>query len=144
MFPKTLQQMSANCPVRLILRPSIRVNRLQNGESRFRPVRLRNRGGVSSSCAERWRYAEQLFVEQRYRCPVGPAAARTLSVRGLNCRFKLKSAGASLFERVSEIAFRLFYQRKRPLLGVLLRKRNVPTIRPPARRAPCFSVQHES
>ena len=100
--------MSTNGPVRLVVRHSVRVNRRQNGKSCCRSVRFRNRSGVSSSRAERRRYADQSFVEQCYRGPVGPAGARTLGMYGLNCSFKLKSAGASELERFAEMALRLF------------------------------------
>jgi len=62
----------------------------------------------------------------------------------LNCGFKLKAAEPSVLERLGEMAFCLFYYRKRPLLGVLLGKSNVPAILSPSRRAPGFAVKHES
>ncbi len=37
-FPKTLQQVSANGPIRLIVRNSVAVNRLENGQPRFRSL----------------------------------------------------------------------------------------------------------
>ena len=85
LFPKTLQEVSANSPVRLIVRHSVRGNRVQNGESRFWSLRFRNCGGVSESCAERGRYADQLFVKQCYRRPVGPVGVCTLRMYRLNC-----------------------------------------------------------
>src|SRR6266550_2017638 len=65
-------------------------------------------GGVSNSCAERGRYADQLFVKQCYRRPVGPASMCTLSMYRLNCSFELKPAGAPALETLGEMTFRLF------------------------------------
>jgi hypothetical protein len=108
LFPKTLQEVSANSPVRLIVRHSVRGNRVQNGESCFWCLRFRNCGGVSDSCAERGRYADQLFVKQCYRRPVGPASVCTLRMYRLNCSFELKPAGAPALESIGEMTFRLF------------------------------------
>src|SRR2546429_2903190 len=60
------------------------------------------------SCAERGRYADQLFVKQCYRRPVGPASMCTLSMYRLNCSFELKPAGAPALETLGEMTFRLF------------------------------------
>jgi hypothetical protein len=108
LFPKTLQEMSANSPVRLIARHSVRGNRVQNGESCFWSLRFRNCGGVSDSCAERGRYADQLFVKQCYRRPVGPVSVCTLRMYRLNCSFELKPARAPALESIGEMTFRLF------------------------------------
>src|SRR6516165_2211521 len=108
LFPKTLQEVSANSPVRLIVRHSVRGNRVQNGESCFWCLRFRNCGGVSNSCAERGRYADQLFVKQCYRRPGGPASVCTLSMNRLDCSFELKSARAPVLESLGEMTFRLF------------------------------------
>jgi len=99
---------------------------------------------MSNSTAQRRGYADKLFVEQSDRRPVGPAGARAPGMHRLNGRFQLKSSGSSKFERFAEMALRLLHQRKRPLLRVLLGKRNVTAILPPARGTPRFTVQHES
>ncbi len=108
-FTETLQEVGANSPIRLIVRHSVRGNRLQSGESCFWSLGFRNCGGVSNSCAERGRYADQLFVEQCYRCPVGPASVRTLRMYRLNCSFKLKPAGAPALGSLGEMTFGLFH-----------------------------------
>src|SRR6266436_4798496 len=108
LFPKTLQEVSANSPVRLIVRHSVRGNRVQNGESCFWSLRFRNCGGISDSRAERGRYADQLFVKQCYRSPVGPVSVCTLRMYRLNCSFELKPAGATALETLGEMTFRLF------------------------------------
>src|SRR5438034_714898 len=85
-FPKTLQEVSANSPVRLIVRHSVWGNRVQNGESCFWCLRFRNCGGVSNSCAERGRYADQLFVKQCYRRSCGSGGTRNRTRRfGPDC-----------------------------------------------------------
>src|SRR6266478_731799 len=108
LFPKTLQEVSANSPVRLIVRHSVRGNRVQNGESCFWSLRFRNCGGVSNSCAESGRYTDQLFVEQCYRRPVGAASVCTLGMYRLNGSFKLKPAEAPALGSLGEMTFRLF------------------------------------
>src|SRR5215470_5844882 len=107
-FTEAFEEVGANSPVRLIVRHSVRGNRLQSGESCFRSLRLRDCGGVSNSYAERGRYADQLFVEQCYCSPVGPASVRTLRMYRLNCSFKLKPAGAPALGSLGEMTFRLF------------------------------------
>src|SRR5690348_13241525 len=57
-FSELLQKVSAHCPVRLIIRYSLLVGRLENGESCCRSVGFRKSGGVSNSRAERWRDTE--------------------------------------------------------------------------------------
>lgn len=104
--------MSADRPVWLIMRHCVRRNRFQDGESRFGPVRFADCGGVSSLSAERRRNPEQLLVEQHNRGPVSAAAARALSMYGLDGGFELESTGATLFERFAEMTFRFFDQRK--------------------------------
>src|SRR5580693_4028561 len=134
-LPEAMQEVSANGPIRLIMQHSIQVNRVQKGESRCGSVRFRDRGGISSARAEGRRYADQPFVKQCYGRPVGLAAARTLRMYGLNCSFQLKSAGASLRERFAKMALRLFDQRNRPSIRVLLGKRNITAVRPSSRGA---------
>ena len=107
-FTEPFEEVGANSPVRLIMRHSVRGNRFQSGESCFWSLRLRNCRGVSHSCAERGRYADQLFVEQSYRSPVCPASVRTLRMYRLNCSFKLKSAGAPALGSLGEMTFSLF------------------------------------
>jgi len=92
-FSKNLQEMSANRPIGLIVGDCVLIDRIQNGQPLFCSIRLRERGGVSNSRAKSGRDADQFFVEQRNRRPVSPASARTLSMYGLNCGFKLESAG---------------------------------------------------
>jgi hypothetical protein len=45
-----------------------------------------------------------LFVEQRDGRPIGPAAAGTFGVYGLNGGFKLKSSDAALLESLGQMA----------------------------------------
>ena len=108
-FSKLVHEVGSNCPVRLIIRHSVRVNGVQNGESRFGSVRFRNRGGVSSSRAERWRYPEQLFVEQHDGRPVDSSGARALGMCGLNGSFELKPADVALLESLGQMTFCFFY-----------------------------------
>jgi hypothetical protein len=100
--------MSANRPVGLINRDLVHIDPIHYRESCFRSVRFADRGGVSSSRAERWRYPEQLFVKQSDRSPLGPAAACPLSVYRLNRGLELKAAGATVTRRFGEMTFRFF------------------------------------
>ena len=100
--------MSANRPVGLINRDLVPVDSIQYRESCFRSVRFADRGGVSGSRAERWRYLEQLFVKQRDRTPLCPAAACPLGVYRLNRGLELKAAGPTVTRRFGEMAFRFF------------------------------------
>src|SRR5580692_7587181 len=111
--------MSANCPVGLISGDVLWVDPIQHRQSRFRSIRFSDRRGVSSSRAERRGYADQLFVEQHDRSPLGPAAARPLRVYRLNRGLELKPASATAIRRLGEMAFCFFDQWHRPLLGVL-------------------------
>ena len=79
-FPKKLQEMSPNRPIGLIVGDCILIDRIQNDQPLFRSNRLRERRGVSNSRAKSGRDADQLFVEQRYGGPVGPASAGPLSM----------------------------------------------------------------
>src|ERR1700676_4901384 len=117
--------MSANCPVGLINGDIVRVDPIQYRQSSFRSARFANRRGVSSARAERRGDAEQLFVEQHDRSPLDPATARPLSMYRLNRGLELKTAGVMATRRFGGMAFRLFDQGQRPLLGVLLRQRNI-------------------
>src|SRR6516225_8384665 len=109
LFPKTPQEVGANSPVRLIVRHGLCVNRFENSESCFWSLRFRNCGGASDSCAERGRYADQLFVKQCYRRPVGLASVCTLRMYRLNCSFELKPAGAPALGSLAEMTFGLFH-----------------------------------
>jgi hypothetical protein len=132
---------SANRPVWLIVRHILSANRLQSRKPCFRSIRFRDRSGISNSGSDRLRDANQPLVEQGYRRPIGSTGTSALCVYGLNCSFKLKSAGASLFECFAKMAFRLFDQRKRPLLRVLLRKGNISAVKPSPRGASCFAME---
>src|SRR6266478_9683988 len=143
-FPKTLQEVSANGPIRLIVRDGVAVNRLENGQPRFRSLCFGNCGCVSSLRSECGRYADQTFVKLCYRSPVSLAGTRTLRMHGLNCSFQLKSAGASSRERFAKMALRLFDQRNRPSIRVLLGKRNITAVRSSSRGASCFAMERES
>src|ERR1700747_1263580 len=77
-FPKALQEVSANGPVRLIMHHRFQVDRVQNGESRFRTIRFGDSGGIAGSSAERRSDPKQLLIELHNRRPLGPAAARAL------------------------------------------------------------------
>jgi hypothetical protein len=57
----------------------------------------------------------------------------------LNRGLELESAGATATRRFGKMAFRLFDQWQRPLLAILLRKRNVPAVRPSS-----LAVEHQS
>src|SRR5258708_2035617 len=100
--------MSANRPVGLISGHSVQVNSIQYCQSCFRSVSFANRRRVSSSRAKRRGDADQLFVEQHDRSPLGPAAARPLSVYRLNRGLELKPAAVTVTSRFGEMAFRLF------------------------------------
>ena len=100
--------MSADRPIGLITGDSVQVDPIECRPPCFRSVRLTNRRGVSGSCAERRGYSDQLFVEQHDRNPLGPAAARSLSVYRLNRGLELKPAGATAARCFGEMAFRLF------------------------------------
>ena len=63
-LPQPLQQVSASRPVGLITGDGFRVEPIQYRQPRFRSNGFRNCRGISSSCDERRRYADQLFVEQ--------------------------------------------------------------------------------
>jgi hypothetical protein len=106
-FTETLQEVGANSPIRLIVRHSVRGNRLQSGETCFWSPGFGDCGGVSNSCAERGRYADQLFVEQGYRRPIGSASVHALGMYRLNCSFKLKPAGAPALGSLGEMTFGL-------------------------------------
>src|SRR5215469_12566942 len=136
--------MSANRPVGLICGDVSGLDRIQYCKPRLGPTGFGNGRGVSSAGAQRWGDADELFVEQHDRGPLGPAGARPLGVYRLNCGFELKSAGTTLLRRLGKVTFRLFDQWKRPLPRVLLRKRNVPAVRPSARPPPRLAVEHES
>src|SRR5262245_48653284 len=118
--------MSANRPVGLIARDVSRVDRIQHRQPRFGPTSFGNRRGISSTRAQRRGYADELFVEQHDRGPLGPAAARPLRVYRLNSGLELKAAGTTKPRCLGKVTFRLFDQWKRPLPRVLLGKRNVP------------------
>ena len=75
-----------------------------------------NRGGISCARAERWGNADQLFVEEHDRGPLGPASARPLSVDRLNRGLELKPASAAPARRFREMALRLIDQWLRPQL----------------------------
>src|SRR5271166_772076 len=85
-----------------------------------------------------------MFIEECDRGPVRLTAACPLGVHGLNCGFQLKAAGAPVLGRFSEMLFGLFYERRRPLPGVLFGERNVLTFWTSSRRTSCFAMQHES
>ncbi len=86
----------------------------------------------------------ELFVEEHDGIPRGPPAARPLSVHRLYGSFELKPPGATVTRCLGEMAFRLFDQGLRPLPGILFRERNVPAVRPSARRSAGFAVEHQS
>src|SRR5262249_1926705 len=136
--------MSANRPVRLICRDVSGLDRIQYRQPRFGPAGFGNGRGVSSARAQCGGDADELFVEQHDRSPLGPAGARPLRVYRLNCGSELKSTGTHLLRRLGKVTFRLFNQWTRPLPRVLLRKRNVPAVRPSARPPPRLAVEHES
>src|SRR5579864_7414145 len=94
--PQPPQQMSANRPVGLIVRNVPLVDRIQYCQPGFRPTRFGGRCGVAGSCANRRRYANQLFVKHYDRRPLRPAASRSLSMYRLNRGFKLKAPGAAV------------------------------------------------
>src|ERR1700737_4794053 len=108
--------MSANCPVGLISGDIVRGDPGQPRQPRFRSVSFANRRGVSSSRAKRRGDADELFVEQHDRNPLGPAAARPLSVYRLNRGLELKAAAVTATGRFAEMEFRLFDEWQRPLL----------------------------
>src|SRR5580704_14893925 len=108
--------MSADRPVGLISGNGVQVNSIQYRQPCFRAVRFADCRSVSSSRAERRRYADQLFIEQHDRTPLGPAAACPLSVYRLNRGLKLKPASATETRCLGEMAFRFFDQWQRPLL----------------------------
>jgi hypothetical protein len=113
-LPQTLQEVSANRPVRLIMRHSFWVNRFQDRKSCFRSVRFRDRGGVSGSRAQRRGYADQLLIEACDRRPLSSPGARALRVYRLNGSFELESADLAALESLGQMVFRIFYQRKGP------------------------------
>src|ERR1700737_561458 len=133
--------MSANCPVGLISGDIVRGDPGQPRQPRFRSVSFANRRGVSSSRAKRRGDADQLFVEQHDRSPLGPAAVRPLSVYRLNRGLQLKASGAIATRRFGKMAFRLFDQWQRPMLGMLLQERNVPAVQTPPRGSAGFAVE---
>src|SRR6266853_6305280 len=108
--------MSANRPIGLISGNIVRVDPIQYRLPRFRSVSFANRRGKPSSRAKRRGDADQLFVEQHDRSPLGPAAARSLSMHRLNRGLELKPADAAATRRFGEMCFRLFDQWQRPLL----------------------------
>jgi hypothetical protein len=109
---------SAHRPVGLIARDGSEIDRAQYRQPRFRSLRFSYCRGVSSSRAERRGYADQLFVEQHDRNPLGPAAARPLRVYRLNRGFELKPAGATATRCFGEMAFRLFDQWLAEMVGI--------------------------
>src|SRR5260370_14598196 len=108
-FSKTVQEMSANRQVGLRSRHCIIVDCIESGQSLFRSIRLRKRGGVSRSPAECRRYAVQLLVEPHDRCPLNLAAASPFGMYRLNRRLQLKTPWTAKFGRVCEMTFRIFY-----------------------------------
>src|SRR6476646_7163972 len=103
LVPHPLQKVSADSPVRLIIRDSSQIHSVENREASFGSVRFGNRSGVSRLRADRWRYPEQLFVEQHDRRPIGPAGMRPLGMYRLNCGFQLKSPRARPLECLSQM-----------------------------------------
>ena len=87
LVPHPLQKVSADSPVRLIIRDSRQIHPVENREASFGSVRFGNRSGVSRLRAERRRHPEQLLVEQQDRRPIAPAATRPLGMNRLNCSF---------------------------------------------------------
>src|SRR5215510_10817042 len=61
----------------------------------------------------------------------------------LNRRFQLKTSWTPIFGRLCEMAFRLFYERKRPQFRVLLEERNVSAITIAPGGSSRFTVEHE-
>ena len=100
--------MSANRPVGLIARDGLEIDRVQYRQPRFRSPRFGYCRGVSSSRAERRRYADQLLVEKQDRTPFSPTTARPLSMYRLNRGLELKAAGAATTRRFGEMALCLF------------------------------------
>ena len=95
-FPEPLQEVSANCPVRLISGDIVRVDPIQHRQPRFGSICFGHCRGVSGLRAERRRYADQLFIKPYDRFPLNPAAARPLGMYRLNRGFKLKAAEPSV------------------------------------------------
>src|SRR5215472_14559376 len=141
---EALQKVRANGPVGLVVRHSVQGDRIENDEACFGSVRFGDRGGVSGSCAERGRHAQELFVEQNDGCPIDAAGTCALSLYGLDGGFELESPDASLFESFSQMTFGFFHQRKRPVIWVLLGKRNVSAVRASSRGTPRCAMEHES
>src|SRR5882672_77982 len=108
-LPESLQEVSTHGPIRLVAGDIVQSDRIQNRDCLFRSVRFCNHGGVSRSSTERRRYPEQLFVEQHDRRPVGPAAARTLRMYGLNGSFELKSPDSAGLKSLGQMTLRLFH-----------------------------------
>src|SRR5215472_4599387 len=141
---EALQKVRANGPVGLVERNGVRVDRIENGESAFGSVCFGNCSSVSDPCAEGGRYTEQLFVEQNDGRPIDAAGMCALGVYGLDGRFELESPDALLLEGCGQMTFGFFYQRKRPVLWVLLGKRDVSAVRASSRGAAPFAMEHES
>jgi hypothetical protein len=102
-FPEPLQEVGANCPVGLKSGDIVRVDPIQYRQSCVRSVRFADRRCVPGPRAEGWGNADNLFVKQHNRCPLGPAAARSLSMHRLNRGLELKPAGAAATRRFGEM-----------------------------------------
>src|SRR5260370_17010784 len=107
--------MSANRPVGLISGNIVRVDPIQHRQPRFRSVSLANRRGKPSSRAKRWGDAVQLFVEQHDRSPLGPPAARSLSMHRLNRALELKPPPAAPTRPFARTCFAPLVQSHLPL-----------------------------
>src|SRR5262249_8740368 len=105
--PQALQEVSANRPIWLITGNRFSVDGIQYREAGFRSVRFGYRCGVAGARSERWRYADELLVEQHNRTPLRSAATRPLSVHRLNRGLKLEPAGATALRSLAEMLFRL-------------------------------------
>src|SRR5260370_40812153 len=123
--------MSANSPVGLIRGEMDRYVPIQPRQPRLRSVSFANRRGVSSSRAKRRGDADELFVEQHDRSPLGAAAARPLSVYWLHRCPASNASGATATQCFAEMVFRLFGDGPRPLRCILPRKGARPAV-PPA------------
>ena len=107
-LPETLQEVSANRPVRLIMRHRFRVNRFQNGQSCFWSIRFRHRRGVSSSRAQCRGDAGKLLIEARDRRPLRPPGARALRVYRLNRQLRVEIGRRGRAESLGQMTFRIF------------------------------------
>ena len=144
MFSRVFARGGHEPPSSLITRNRSGVDRVQHRQTRLGTLRFGQGGSIAGSRTERWRYANQLFVEKHDRSPFRSFTARPLAMRGLNCGFELKPPVRTALRRLGEMAFRFFDEWTRPALRVLFRKGNIAAIRPAPGRSPRFAVEHEN